>query len=49
MTGSPAKSLGSRVEPITVSTGQQRVSPRVTTAEVVPAPGLPKAARAHPP
>jgi hypothetical protein len=40
-TGRPAKSLGSRIEPITVSTGHPSASSSASTAEVLPVPGLP--------
>ena len=40
-TGSPAKSAGSLIEPITTSVGQPSASPRARTTDVLPVPGLP--------
>ena len=48
ITGSPAKSLGSRIDPITVSTGHPSASPKATTAEVLPVPGLPHSSTGTP-
>ncbi len=47
-TGSPAKSAGSRIEPITTSVGQPRLSPRARTTDVFPVPGLPQSSTGTP-
>jgi len=41
-TGSPAKSAGSLIDPITTSNGQPRSAAKARTIDVFPVPGLPQ-------